>query len=335
MTEHNYTSHPHGRQYAFCIAGHIINVVFSEENRKDDIFLLPSFRPFMLHDKDNGEDRTPHTPTPDVSKPLFTLTVNDGHDSDGGKDDCVYADCNDMTEATPDGSYNIEHGKVLVYINPPHLNIRIADTQGRVMCRMRSTRDFTHSVCMLYGSDCNTRSLALSDAIMMMLTFRGSYHDTAIIHAAAVKKGNAAYAFIGRSGIGKSTHARMWTEHIDGACLLNDDSPIVRIFDGKAIVYGSPWSGKTPCYRNVGAPLHAIAEIVRDSDNHVNRLPPSVSLARLASACSTLPCVAAIHRNTTNIIIKMVTTLGGIYAMHCRPDAEAATVAHSGMTQKG
>lgn len=363
MTEYDLTSHQCDRQYAFCIARHIINVVFSEENRKDDIFLLPSFRPFLLHDndksdnstiqstfidaekasfqpsmphdKDNSDGCAPHHPTLDVRKPLFTLTVNDGQDADGGTEDCVYADGSDRTADMPDGSYDIEHGKVYVYVTPLHINIRIADTQGHVICRLRSTRDFTRSACLLYGNDYNTRSLGLNDAVMMMMTFRGSYYDTAIIHAAAVKKGNAAYAFIGRSGIGKSTHARMWTEHIDGAHLLNDDSPIVRIIDGKAIVYGSPWSGKTPCYRNESAQLHAMAEIVRDSDNHITRLPPSVSFARLVSACSTLPCVASVHRNTTSIIMKLVTTLGGIYAMHCLPDAEAATVAHSGMTQKG
>lgn len=36
---------------------------------------------------------------------------------------------------------------------------------------------------------------------------------------------------------------------------MNDDNPVVRVIDGEAMIYGSPWSGKTPCYRQVKAPL--------------------------------------------------------------------------------
>ena len=42
---------------------------------------------------------------------------------------------------------------------------------------------------------------------------------------------------------------------------MNDDNPIVRVIDGKAFVYGSPWSGKTPCYRNVVAPIAAFIQL--------------------------------------------------------------------------
>ena len=47
--------------------------------------------------------------------------------------------------------------------------------------------------------------------------------------------------FLGKSGTGKSTHARMWLKYIQGTDLVNDDNPVVRVAnDGTAVVYGSP-----------------------------------------------------------------------------------------------
>ena len=55
----------------------------------------------------------------------------------------------------------------------------------------------------------------------------------------------------------------MWLRCIPGCDLMNDDNPVVRVIDGEAMIYGSPWSGKTPCYRQVKAPLGAITQIDR------------------------------------------------------------------------
>ena len=80
---------------------------------------------------------------------------------------------------------------------------------------------------------------------------------TVAIHTSTICCQGKAVFFLGESGTGKSTHTRLWRENIEGAVLLNDDSPILRIIDGKPWVYGSPWSGKTPCYKNESYPLAA------------------------------------------------------------------------------
>lgn len=67
------------------------------------------------------------------------------------------------------------------------------------------------------------------------------------IHSSTIECEGRAVLFLGESGTGKSTHTRLWQEHIPGARLLNDDSPIIRMYQGQATAFGSPWSGKTPC----------------------------------------------------------------------------------------
>lgn len=82
------------------------------------------------------------------------------------------------------------------------------------------------------------------------------------VHSSVISLDGRAVLFLGESGTGKSTHTRLWREHIPGARLLNDDSPIIRIApEGAAeaasapaadtipalqgvLACGSPWSGK-------------------------------------------------------------------------------------------
>lgn len=49
------------------------------------------------------------------------------------------------------------------------------------------------------------------------------------VHSSVISLDGRAVLFLGESGTGKSTHTRLWREHIPGARLLNDDSPIIRI----------------------------------------------------------------------------------------------------------
>ena len=128
------------------------------------------------------------------------------------------------------------------------------------------------------------------------------------IHSSVISLNGGAVLFLGESGTGKSTHTRLWREHIPGAELLNDDSPIVRIVQTadadpicgavqnpanapaaaaetpdasaattgapkpQAMVFGAPWSGKTPCYRNVCQPIRAIVRLSQAPHNRIRRL---------------------------------------------------------------
>ena len=74
-------------------------------------------------------------------------------------------------------------------------------------------------------------------------------YGTIAVHSSCIVYRDRAVLFLGESGTGKSTHTRLWREHVEGAFLLNDDSPVLRVEDDVVRVYGSPWSGKTPCYR--------------------------------------------------------------------------------------
>jgi hypothetical protein len=134
--------------------------------------------------------------------------------------------------------------------------------------------------------------------------------------------------FLGKSGTGKSTHSRQWLEIFPDAELLNDDNPVVRAEeDGTIRVYGSPWSGKTPCYRNFDAPVGAIVRIRQSPDNRATRQNIVEAYASVYSSCSGLKSERDIADGLHATLEKVVMGVP-CFVLDCRPDHEAAEVCY-------
>ena len=178
------------------------------------------------------------------------------------------------------------------------------------------------------------RRFGLNNALMMMYAFRGSFFDTLLIHASLVRNNGYGYALIAQSGTGKSTHTSLWLKHIDGSDLMNDDNPIVRIIDNKPMIYGSPWSGKTPCYRNIKAPLGAITKIDRAKQNSVERLSPTIAFSQILPSCSSMKWDKVVFRNTYDTVIKLIEAIPSVNVLHCLPDEDAARTCYNAIAIK-
>lgn len=147
---------------------------------------------------------------------------------------------------------------------------------------------------------------------------------TIAIHSSCIVADGRAVIFLGESGTGKSTHTRLWRENIPGAFLLNDDSPIVRVIDGAAWVYGSPWSGKTPCYKQERYPLAACVRLSQAPYNAIHKLHVIKGYAALHPSCP--PEFAYDERLYSHISSSLSSILKRIpvYHLECLPDAAAA-----------
>lgn len=162
------------------------------------------------------------------------------------------------------------------------------------------------------------------------------------IHSSVISLNGRAVLFLGESGTGKSTHTRLWREHIPGARLLNDDSPIIRIApepvaeaaDTPAaempsarhgvLACGSPWSGKTPCYRNVSNPIAGIVRLSQAPQNRIRRLRPIEAIGALLPSC---PPSFAYDERLEDAICRLVSGIVAqvpVYHLECLPDAAAA-----------
>lgn len=115
--------------------------------------------------------------------------------------------------------------------------------------------------------------IALDFGITIIYRYNAITQMTGVIHASTVSFDNKAWLFLGLSGTGKSTHSRLWMKYFDNVSLVNDDKPIIRIFDNDEVrVYGSPWSGKTPCYRQVNYPIGGMVKLQQAPHNRIRRL---------------------------------------------------------------
>lgn len=147
---------------------------------------------------------------------------------------------------------------------------------------------------------------------------------TVAIHTSVIQYNGRTVLFLGESGTGKSTHTRLWRENIDGAVLLNDDSPILRIVDGKPWMFGSPWSGKTPCYKNESYPLAACVRLSQAPYNKIHRLSIPQGYAAIHPSCP--PDFAYDDTLYDYISDTLSEVLGQVpmYHLECLPDADAA-----------
>jgi len=153
-------------------------------------------------------------------------------------------------------------------------------------------------------------------------------HRTIAIHASSIVHEGRAVLFLGESGTGKSTHARLWCQRIAGTRLLNDDSPIVRLRNDRIEIYGSPWSGKTPCYRPLHYPAAAFVRIVRATRNRISRLS---GIEAIGALLPSVPPSFLQEQRLQDLVYRIVSDLITeipVYRLECLPDAEAAELAH-------
>lgn len=146
------------------------------------------------------------------------------------------------------------------------------------------------------------------------------------IHTSTIVCKDRAVLFLGESGTGKSTHTRLWRENIEGAHLLNDDSPIIH---STAEAYGSPWSGKTPCYRNLHYPIAAIVRLSQAPHNRMRRLSALEALGALLPSCP--PSFAydeQLQDAVCETLSQLISTVP-VYHLECLPNAEAAELSYS------
>lgn len=102
-----------------------------------------------------------------------------------------------------------------------------------------------------------------------------------LLHAAVLQYGGDGYAFLGKSGTGKSTHTGLWMKHIDGVTIVNGDKPILQYKDGEFWAYGTPWNGKEGLGENTFAPLKGLCFLEQAKENEIVRLSPSEAAVRI------------------------------------------------------
>ena len=164
--------------------------------------------------------------------------------------------------------------------------------------------------------------------IWFMVNINLVQRQFAAVHSSAIICNDKVVLFLGESGTGKSTHTRLWRENIEGATLLNDDSPFVGVCDGRAVAFGSPWSGKTHCYKNERYPIRAIVRLLQAPHNAMRRLKGVQAIGALLPS---LPPAFAFDERLEDCVMDVLSAIVGrvpVYHLECLPDAAAAELSY-------
>lgn len=162
-------------------------------------------------------------------------------------------------------------------------------------------------------------------SLMTVYAYCSVFSGRMLFHSSVIERGGKAYMFMGKSGTGKSTHARLWLENIVGCTLLNDDNPVVMVRKGSVEVFGSPWSGKTPCYRNVSFPVGGIVRLSQAQSDSIRRV------SGLEAFASVLGGVAAFRwdrdfMDKLNSLVEQIVLISPCWRLDCLPDRNAAVI---------
>ena len=270
----------------------VADVVFAVTASDDDFGLMKNYEPFVF-DNDKRESA------------VFNLTVSEGDtmaytEEMRQDDEGQVIVCGKTANGSPVFEF-IWANKTAGWLQYPH--------------------DYRQASLTVTGS---YRKLAIDNALMILFALSTASHGVALFHSSTVSYANKAYMFLGVSGTGKSTHSSLWLKHIKGTELLNDDNPVVRVFDdGHVTVYGSPWSGKTPCYRNLSYPLGGIVLLSQAPYNKIHRLSGIQAYVALVPSISgkrwDKQIADGLHQ-TEDALAKTVPT----WHLECLPDEAAA-----------
>lgn len=157
-------------------------------------------------------------------------------------------------------------------------------------------------------------------------------YNAMLIHSSAIEYNGKAYLFSADSGVGKSTHTSLWRKAFgNDVKMINDDKPVVRIFDGKAVAYGTPFDGGSGIANNISAPLGAVVFIERGENSSIRKAKTPEIIKKLYFSTAHF-----ISRDTAD---KMLTNFENLlsctdfYIMTCNMDISAAYIARDAIVK--
>lgn len=155
-------------------------------------------------------------------------------------------------------------------------------------------------------------------------------YNTFLIHGSALCVEDSAFMFTAPSGTGKSTHTKLWREFLgEHVIMVNDDKPLVKIHEGYAEIFGTPFCGKEGLNSDTSAILKAICILERAEQNHITQITFREAYPELFRQT-----YRPSDRNTLAKILGLLDSLGQFvkfYRLGCNMNLDAAVLAYNAM----
>lgn len=151
-------------------------------------------------------------------------------------------------------------------------------------------------------------------------------YDAFMLHGSVIECGGKAYIITANSGVGKTTHTRLWLSAFGGeVSVLNGDKPIIRFMNGKPYACGTAWQGKENYGRNAIVEVGGIAFLSRAEKNFAAPISPSDAVMRFMSQIY-LPKKSTEALSVTMRLADRMIRSVKLVALECNMEPEAAYV---------
>lgn len=151
-----------------------------------------------------------------------------------------------------------------------------------------------------------------------------------LLHSAILEYDGKGYAFLGRSGTGKSTHARLWKKYLGTPKMINGDKPILQFIGDGFLAHGTPWRGKESWGMRTSAPLCGLCFLEQAKENSIQKLSPTEVSARLLGQIL-LPKTEENAVATLELADKLIETVPA-YLLKCDVSKEAVRCSFEALT---
>ena len=283
-------------QLIYCIATEYI--VLHTPSAEVTATLLPSYEPL----------RVPSLP--DGCEPLFQFSG--GIDLDSKKRIALLED--KLSEGVRAQVYHTDDRQLLLELT--------INRRHHALCVDQDWRTISSDVLL----DDPSAAIFINRLIMIAYGVAIAPYRMLKMHASVTVLNGEALLFLGVSGTGKSTHSRLWRKYVPGATLLNDDEPIVRVLeDGEVRVYGCPWSGSTPCYKNESARVKAFVYLYQAPENKLTRLRGRDSFDAIYSSSAFLHSDKVRHLAMFDTVADILELIP-VYRLDCEPNEGAVAL---------
>lgn len=154
-------------------------------------------------------------------------------------------------------------------------------------------------------------------------------HNGFCLHASAIAFQSRGILFSADSGVGKSTHTRLWQQRFgqDAVKIINDDKPALRHVDDTFYVYGTPFSGNSDENLDIKLPLYSIVFLERADSNSIRRLTSNEALPLIMKQTLRPKNSIQYMDNLLSLLNSLLLTIP-VYLLHCNMQEEAAELVY-------
>lgn len=149
-------------------------------------------------------------------------------------------------------------------------------------------------------------------------------HQMFILHSSIVEIDGRSIAFVGRSGIGKSTQASLWEKYL-GATIVCGDRGAIYIDKDKVKSCGIPFDGSARVFSNIESDLIGIICLRQGNENKLERLSLKDAFSEIYPQITVNPWNKEFQKDAIDFVFEIISRVP-VYRLVCTISQEAVEI---------